>query len=182
MYTSKELIILNVAIELFNKTSYTNVGIDKIIDEAQVSKKTFYKYFPSKMILIEKCLKYTSDQAKNSLYSLIENEKNPINKLEKLYKWYDNWFCDNNFFGCLLAKVIGEFPENIKIREIVLQHKLWFINFIKDILDEMKLDDSENKAIKIVIVLEGATSLHNLFRDNISLKNSQEIVSTIIKN
>lgn len=181
LYTSKELSILNVAIELFNKTSFTNVGIDKIIDEAQVSKKTFYKYFPSKMILIEKSLKYASDQAKSSLYALIENEKEYTNKLEKIYEWYENWFCDNNFFGCLLAKSIAEFPEYIKIRDIVLQHKLWFIDFIKDILDEMDLSDSENKAFKIVIILDGATTQHNLFRNDISLKSSIEIINVIIK-
>ena len=178
----KELKIIQVAIALFNKTSYTNVGINKIIQEADVAKMTFYKYFPSKMILIEKCIKYICDTAKQNLETLIENENNALNKLKSLYKWYDIWFCSENFYGCLLGKVIGEYPDNLTIRKTVTDYKLWFINFITMILDEMKLDDNEKKAFKIVIVLEGATSLHNIFKVDESLISSWEIIKLIIDN
>ncbi|HAV5306329.1 TPA: TetR/AcrR family transcriptional regulator, partial [Acinetobacter baumannii] len=47
--------ILSTAIQLFTKESYITVGVDRIIDESQVAKATFYKHFSSKENLVIAC-------------------------------------------------------------------------------------------------------------------------------
>lgn len=42
---SKKNDILTTATRLFNQHSFVSVGIDRIIDESQVAKMTFYKHF-----------------------------------------------------------------------------------------------------------------------------------------
>ena len=44
--------IITTAMRLFNQYGFTNIGIDRIIDESGVAKMTFYKHFPSKNQLI----------------------------------------------------------------------------------------------------------------------------------
>jgi AcrR family transcriptional regulator len=48
--------IITTAMRLFNQYGFTNIGIDRIIDESGVAKMTFYKHFPSKNQLIQQCL------------------------------------------------------------------------------------------------------------------------------
>ncbi|WP_321533402.1 TetR/AcrR family transcriptional regulator [Acinetobacter baumannii] len=49
---SKRKTILDTALSLFKQYSFKFVGVDRIINESQVAKMTFYKHFPSKTLLI----------------------------------------------------------------------------------------------------------------------------------
>ncbi|MGB9039316.1 MAG: helix-turn-helix domain-containing protein, partial [Acinetobacter calcoaceticus] len=51
----RALRVLHAARDLFNQHGFHNVGVDRIIAEARISKSTFYNYFHSKERLIEMC-------------------------------------------------------------------------------------------------------------------------------
>ena len=81
--------IMDVALNLFSLQGYESVGVQKIVDEAKVTKPTLYYYFGNKKGLLEAILleNFTKliDQLKSSI--------NTQNKLkENLHLLTSNYF------------------------------------------------------------------------------------------
>lgn len=157
MNRNKEEKIIEVASELFQKYSYLSIGVDKIISDSEVAKMTFYKYFPAKNNLIETVLERRKLHIIQSLDKIINDENNPIIKLEKIFNWFRSWFFSKNFHGCMFMKAQEEFPENIKFRNITLSYKNWLNNELIKILINMKIKNPESLASLFIIVLDGLT-------------------------
>lgn len=67
----RALKVLDSARYLFNRYGFHNVGVDRIIENAQIAKGTFYKYFQSKEQLIEMGLRFQTDALKQEVFVLI---------------------------------------------------------------------------------------------------------------
>ena len=56
--SSRKLQVIQTAIQLFTTYGFHNAGVDLIVEKAQITKTTFYKYFGSKEGLIEMCIAF----------------------------------------------------------------------------------------------------------------------------
>ena len=56
--SSRKLQVIQTAIQLFTTYGFHNAGVDLIVEKAQITKTTFYKYFGSKERLIEMCIAF----------------------------------------------------------------------------------------------------------------------------
>ncbi|HRM15781.1 MAG TPA: TetR/AcrR family transcriptional regulator [Acinetobacter parvus] len=157
MNSAKEEKIIEIASELFQKSSYLSVGVDKIIADSEVAKMTFYKYFPAKNDLIEKVLERRKIHIIRSLEDSIGKEKLPIKKLERIFDWFSSWFFSEEFFGCMFMKAQEDFPENLKFRKITLEYKNWLNHEITNIFKDAKIKNPEEMASLFIIVLDGLT-------------------------
>lgn len=162
MHSSKEEKIIEIASELFQKSSYLAVGVDKIIAESEVAKMTFYKYFPAKNDLIAKVLERRKEYIIFSLEDIIKKEKLPTKKLEKIFGWFRSWFFSDGFHGCMFMKAQEDFPENLKFREITLDYKNWLNQELINIFKDTGIEKSEELASLFIIVLDGLTIKANL--------------------
>ncbi|ENV56839.1 hypothetical protein F951_02539 [Acinetobacter soli CIP 110264] len=151
--------IMQVATDLFSSFGYHAVGVDWIIRDADISKNTLYKYFFSKENLILEVLKERDRACRESLSQLIPNELPPIQKLELVFDWHNEWFTAKNFTGCLFAKAINEFPSKTnEINRVATQQKEQLIHEIEQILSEL-MDDTQAKNVApiMMMLLDGAT-------------------------
>ena len=67
--------ISNYSQEVFFKSGFYKITMDEIAQGLRVSKKTIYKYFPSKHILLETVVKAFIQSTKNRLIKKIVNKK-----------------------------------------------------------------------------------------------------------
>ncbi|MDN5619206.1 TetR/AcrR family transcriptional regulator [Psychrobacter sp. SIMBA_152] len=180
--SKKQLDILKTASELFNEHGYVSVGVDRIIRESSVSKMTFYKYFPSKDRLIQECLTNRDNLIRNSITQTLNSHKEKgIKKLEIFLKWYESWFNQKDFFGCMFIKATDEFMHDVKLNSIIINHKMWITNTIKNILKECSIENPELMADQIRIILDGAIINETTFRDGKSIVSSGLIIKTMLK-
>lgn len=82
----RALSVLHKSRYLFNKHGFHNVGVDRIVREAEVPKASFYNYFHSKERLIEMCLHFQKDVLKEQVRSIIYIQKDLILR-EKLKRF-----------------------------------------------------------------------------------------------
>ena len=172
--------ILYQAIDLFNQFGYTNVSVDLIISQSNVAKKTLYKYFPSKDVLIIECLIERDWLIRNSiLKDLSIGNKEPIEQLKAIFNWFKMWFKQDNFYGCMFIKALGELQLNPKAIAIAKAHKEWLIHHINKILIDMNIIEY-NIAFKIYLLLEGTINSEQLFKDNMAIKHAWDMTLSII--
>lgn len=169
---TKQQIIIQTALNLFSHYGYHSIGVDRIRDEAQVSKMTMYKYFPSKEVLIENVLITRDKDFTAQWQQTVAQHSHYLNQLQALFSWHQNWFNQPTFHGCLFIKANEEFPEHPIIQQLCKDHKNNLTNIIQAILVKAKFAEANQLAQYLTIVLEGLIINHNMFN------TSQRVVMT----
>ncbi|WP_089603801.1 TetR/AcrR family transcriptional regulator [Acinetobacter piscicola] len=122
--------ILTTAEELFNKNSFTSVGVDLIRDESGCSKTTMYTYFKNKQQLVAEVLKQRDLRFRQSLMEFVADSEG-LDALEKIYDWHMLWFQQDHFKGCLFVRAVAESSvQDTEIKEISIAHKTWLRQLI----------------------------------------------------
>lgn len=157
--------ILNTAETLFNHYGYCAVGVDRVSNEAEVSKATMYKYFQSKEGLIEQVLLRRDAHFRQALMAQVEESQTPWEKIDAIIQWHVKWFHSPQFSGCMFIAAKNEFLHaNQRIVTIVQNHKMWLRSFIESCLDNEKSDyDRTQQAQMIFIFIEGIISYALLY-------------------
>jgi|WetSurMetagenome_2_1015567.scaffolds.fasta_scaffold301655_2 AcrR family transcriptional regulator len=95
-------IILKYAGDKFYKEGFNKISMDEIASQLHISKKTIYKYFPSKDILIEALLDCNCQYHLENEIRILSQNTNVIKKivqmiqfhLNELSKWSEKWLSD----------------------------------------------------------------------------------------
>ena len=76
--------IANYSKDVFFKSGFYKITMDEIAQGLRVRKKTLYKYFPSKNILLENVIKAFMNSTKKRLLKNISEQENSILKIKSL--------------------------------------------------------------------------------------------------
>lgn len=108
--------ILSVAHDLFYRDGIRATGIDRIIADSGVAKKTFYRYFPSKHALIVAFLQYRHERWMTWFEGALTRHGASI---EALVPALSEWFRSDEYRGCAFINAVvevgGTMPEAVAI-------------------------------------------------------------------
>lgn len=76
--------IVELGEEKFFKEGFYKTTMDDVASELRMSKKTIYKFFPSKEDLVQAIAKHFMAKMKNKILPALNSDKNAIQKLEEL--------------------------------------------------------------------------------------------------
>jgi AcrR family transcriptional regulator len=105
--------ILDAAYELFSHRGVHDVGIDELIERADVAKATLYRHFPSKDELV---LAFLEQREQRWTYGWVEAEARrrgatPEEQLLAIFDLFDEWFHRDDFEGCSFINVLLEIGD-----------------------------------------------------------------------
>jgi AcrR family transcriptional regulator len=150
--------IIKTAVGLFGKHGFHGTGVDMIMREAKVSKKTMYNYFRSKDEIILATLQYYDGLFRNNFMKQVnKSASTPEKKLLGLFDVAKDWFMQDNFFGCMFINAVGEYSDaNTPIHNICLNFKTQIHDFIKELAIKTHTDNPDGLADELALLLEGA--------------------------
>ncbi len=156
--SAKRLHLVDTAIELFSAHGFHGIGIDRIAEEANVSKKTMYHHFRSKEELILAALRHHDGRFRNEFMKAVDNHgKTPYDRLLAIFDVAHAWFSDNNFYGCMYINAIGEYSApDTAIREVCKEYKRLTLSYIEELTQAAGIPDAHAVAATIAILLEGS--------------------------
>ena len=153
--TAKEKILIT-AHDLFYSSGIRATGIDKIIQQAKVTKVTFYRHYPSKSSLIIAYLNYRHEIWSNwfhiTLRKKLDENKSPSYALSETFK---EWFNHPSFRGCAFMNATAEVEaEDIRdeVKYICRHHKLETCKIIGSLIDITEHKSTDN----IMMLIDGA--------------------------
>lgn len=175
--------LIDVAIDLFNQYGYHATGIDLILEKAKVSKRTLYVHFRSKDELILAALRHYDGTFRNQFMSQVEKSaKSPRERLLAVYQVAQDWFMQNNFYGCMFINAIGEYSENDSpIREVCREFKRLMRKYIEELCNEAGLSDPNELANELSLLLEGAIVTAQITKNPESAAVARNAANTIIE-
>jgi AcrR family transcriptional regulator len=112
----KKTILAETALDLFYQSGVANIGVNEVSSKSKISKRTLYKYFETKDLLILETLKMRHDRFCNWLNSLLEQSESNNQLVENLFNGLDRWFCGmepqlGEFRGCYFINTSAEFVD-----------------------------------------------------------------------
>jgi AcrR family transcriptional regulator len=122
--------ILETASELFYQKGIQHVGINEVIAESGVAKRTLYRWFPSKDLLIEEVMKYRAAQWIRWFETAVSERGNtPKERLLSTFDVLREWYASPNFRGCPFINAVLEIADashkahqvSIDLRESIRQ-------------------------------------------------------------
>lgn len=151
--------LIDTAISLFCEHGYHATGIDRILKEAGVSKKTLYTHFRSKEELIMAVLRKYDGLFRNDFMRKVDHLGNsPLQKLTAIFDVAQEWFSQKQFFGCMFINAVGEYSEaDSPIRGISKQFKRSMRDYIKALCVQAGFKEPDTLADELALLFEGAT-------------------------
>ena len=153
--------IFETASRLFNSIGVHTVGIDRIIEEAGVAKKTFYTHYPSKNNLVaqyftkkdevwfQRLKKYSSDPANS-----------PLENILGVFDGLKEWFSEPDFYGCPFIRGLTDFGVEKNDPELVSCIETHFIEtqkYIGVLLKKLRPKDYKAYVPQVMSLIAGAT-------------------------
>lgn len=159
--------IVETAYRLFRENGFYATGVDLIMREAGVSKRTLYQYFPSKNDLIVAVLIHYQEQCQQHLETVLDRHTRPArDNLLAIFEDANSWFGDANFHGCLAVNAMGEFGgKDTAIEQACLRFKQWEIGLLQELTMEVDADQGEIMAHQLFVLLEGMVSIAHVMKD-----------------
>lgn len=152
--------IVETAYRLFKENGFYATGVDLIMREAAVSKRTLYKYYPTKNALIVAVLEHYRASYQRHMDELLGNEQEDArDKIRAIFSDAAGWFGDVNFHGCLAVNAMGEFADKDEaIENACRQFKQWEVGVLTELCAEMGAEKAEQLAFKLFVLLEGISA------------------------
>jgi AcrR family transcriptional regulator len=174
--------IINTAIELFREYGYHATGVDRIVNEAGVSKKTLYTYFRSKEELLIAALRHYDGVFRNNFMRKVDQSaKSPQEKLLAIFDVAQDWFSQNKFFGCMFINIIGEYSKkNSPIRDICKQFKQLMRAYFKDLCVQAGVKEPDVFADKLALLFEGAVVTSQVSQNPQAAKSAKDIARSLL--
>lgn len=150
--------LIDTAIALFSAHGFHATGIDRIADEANVSKKTMYHYFRSKEELILAALKHHDGVFRNEfMKAVLARSDDPQARLLAIFDVAHAWFADKKFYGCLFINAIGEYAApDTGIRAVCQEYKRLMRGFLETLAQDAGVANPAALAASLALLLEGS--------------------------
>ena len=141
--------ILNYAVNKFHAEGFYKTSMDEIARDLQMSKKTIYKYFQSKEILLEAVAGWLMSESKEHIDSILSSKESVVVKFTKIINIYnskvlkcsDEWFTDLQIHAPRLWQKIDEFRTN-RIYQV-----------LSELIDEGKNEGLIDKEIPTCVIV-----------------------------
>lgn len=154
--------LLETASRLFYQDGIHTVGVDRLVNEAGVTRATFYRHFPTKDDLV---VAYLQDQDQ-FLRRAVQNRLAARSKEKAVLTVLDlvgERVCTPDFRGCNFVNASAEFPDPAHpVRVAVAEHRAWFEQTMRSLAAQAGHPHPKYAAGVLVLLHDGALAAGEL--------------------
>ncbi|MEU9590689.1 TetR/AcrR family transcriptional regulator [Streptomyces sp. NPDC048193] len=130
--------LLGTAVRIFYAEGIHSVGVDRIIEEAQVTRATLYRHFSGKEDLVLAYLEQADQGIRAQLSAAQEDAGTPGDKVRAVGRAIAEGIRSEGFRGCAFLNAAAEYPDLAHpIHRAVLAHRQWFLDTVTDLLAQV---------------------------------------------
>jgi AcrR family transcriptional regulator len=150
--------ILESAYELFSRRGIRDVGIDEVVERAEVAKATLYRHFPSKDALV---LAFLERREQRWTHEWVEAEarrrgSTPEEQLLAIFDAFDDWFRDDDFEACSFINVMLEMGPQHPTGKASVNHLENIRSIVRGLAEEASMRDPDSFARSWHILMKGS--------------------------
>ncbi|MFD8808642.1 TetR/AcrR family transcriptional regulator [Streptomyces sp. NPDC059597] len=156
--------LLRTASQLFYAEGIHSVGVDRIVAEAQVTRATFYRHFPSKESLVVAYLEEADRTLRGQADQAVAAGLPAADTVRAISSSIAQGIQSPGFRGCAFLNAVAEYPDpEHPVHLAVLAHRKWFLDTVTGLLAEIREQPAEPAARHFVMMRDGAMAAGCLF-------------------
>ncbi|MFG1621984.1 TetR/AcrR family transcriptional regulator [Kribbella sp. NPDC049227] len=149
--------LLSTATELFYAEGLHAVGVDRVIADAQVTRATLYRHFPSKDDLIVAYLTQADEAIRTQIDAARAQGADPDDIIRAVSRTITDAIQTAGFRGCAFLNAAAEYPDPAHpVHQAVLRHRQWFLATLTELFSGTGKIDPEPAARHFVMLRDGA--------------------------
>jgi AcrR family transcriptional regulator len=156
--------ILNAASLLFYREGIRAVGIDRIIEDANVAKATLYRHFPSKDHLVAAYLQARHERVIHSLQDVLSAPIAPRDQIGLIFQRLHEKADSPEFRGCAFALAVAEHGDSERVVSVARTHKKMVRDIFATIMRRVT-SAPDGAAAHLSLLYEGALATVAVERD-----------------
>lgn len=179
---SKKEILIKTSLKLFSQNGFNSTGIDKILQESNVSKMTLYKYFKTKDDLILAVLQRVHDIfIKEFINKINDQDLSPKNKILELFNMLTKSANKNKNVRCIFINASAEFPDiNHPAHKLAFKHKLSMQTFFEEQLSKLNHKNPTHLSRTLTILAQGALIMAQIGGDKEYYQDCKKTLTKLI--
>jgi AcrR family transcriptional regulator len=150
--------ILATASALFYKRGVRAVGVDLVIEEAEVAKTSLYRYFPTKDALVVAFLEREDIDFWSAWDNVgTQHANDPVGELHAHMGWIGERLSRSNYRGCPQINVAAEFADaDHPARQVARSHMLALRKRLALLAHRLNVARPDELAAQLAILVNGA--------------------------
>ncbi len=148
--------MLAAANELFYAEGIHTVGVDRIIEQAGVSRASFYNNFESKEQLIHTYLLDRHERTTSRLMMAVAEQDDPRQKILAVFEVQAELFKQPDFNGCAFVAASAEAPAGGTIASDAAEFRKWIRAMFIDLAGQLGAADPELLGRQLNLLYDGA--------------------------
>ena len=188
MAVSRRDHLVDTALGLFCRHGFRATGIDLVLRESGVAKKTLYNHFRSKEELIVAVLhKRDADfmaKMRTAIARLAPTQEGDprMSRVLAFFDGLDEWFTGEGFNGCTFINASAEYPrEDDPVHMACAEHKRLVVASIEDLLADMALPNAGEVAQHIALLADGAIVTAHTTGDRQAAKSAKAAARRLLE-
>lgn len=159
--------IVAAACLLFNQSGIRSVGVDAIMETAGVARNTFYRYFPSKDLLVVAYFERVETEWRTWFGNVVGGaEVTPHARLVRVFEVLAMWFDSPTFRGSPMVNVVTEVGDRQpRVAELAREHSTFVHAYLTGLATEAGVAAPDDLACELEILLNGAVTTAQLESD-----------------
>ena len=177
--------IVETAMRLFNEHGAHAVGIDRIIAESGVAKRTFYNHFPSKATLLAEFFRRRDE---GWFARIGERTAAPgLSATDRVLAVFDalgEWYGRPDFFGCSFIRGLSEFGEDCDSPELaacVREHFARIEAMLTELVRPVRPKDYAKVVPQLMVLVAGGTVVAHASRDPGVAERNKALAAMILR-
>jgi AcrR family transcriptional regulator len=149
--------LLRVASELFYRDGINAVGVDRILNEADVTRATLYRHFSGKESLVQAYLDREDEIIRGHFAEAESHATSPQHYLELAVSGIAQDALRHHNRGCPFINASAEYPDpESPVRKTVTRHRAWFRDTLETALINAGRTDPAERARTLVLLRDAA--------------------------
>ncbi|NNC12410.1 TetR/AcrR family transcriptional regulator [Planctomonas sp. JC2975] len=149
--------LLETASRLFYAEGLHAVGIDRVVAEAQVTRATLYRHFPSKDDLLVAYLTQADEAIRARAAEAQSSGADADDVIRTIAESIADDIGSPGFRGCAFLNAAAEYPDpKHPVHKAVLAHRQWFLKTMTGLFATTGKTDAEPAARHFVMLRDGA--------------------------
>lgn len=135
-------------------------GMDAIVKESGVARKTIYRHFPNKDELVAEALRERDVRWMRWFIDAGSRAKTPRARLLACFDALEQWFAAPEFRGCAFINAAGETGDaDGPIRAVAKEHKAKLREYLRQLAAELPARNPDDMASSLLILIDGAITV-----------------------
>lgn len=149
--------LLTAADELFYEDGICSVGVDRILERADVARASLYGTFGSKDELVRAYLQERSDAWQATVAEVLPARwDTPRDRILGVFELLTEWFGAPGYRGCPFINASAEATSSRAVEEVRDRHRAWVRELFAGLGREAGARDPEALSAQLVLLYDGS--------------------------